>query len=43
LAEAPSFGQPALIYDKTSQGAQAYMQLAREVLEKRELEFAVNQ
>jgi len=43
LAEAPSFGQPALIYDKTSQGAQAYMELAREVLEKRELEFAVNQ
>lgn len=42
LAEAPSFGQPALIYDKTSQGAQAYMQLAQEVLEKREQEFVVH-
>ena len=40
LAEAPSFGVPALLYDKASQGALAYMELAREVLEKRETEFA---
>ncbi len=39
LAEAPSFGLPAMIYDKSSQGAQAYMELALEVLEKRETEF----
>ena len=32
LAEAPSFGQPALIYDKASKGAQAYLALAGEML-----------
>ncbi len=31
LAEAPSFGQPAVTYDPTSKGAEAYMDLAREV------------
>jgi len=31
LAEAPSFGLPAIIYDKSSRGAIAYMQLAREL------------
>ncbi len=31
LAEAPSFGQPAVTYDPTSRGAQAYVALAREV------------
>lgn len=40
LAEAPSFGVPALLYDKMSAGAQAYLELAQEVLEKRETEFA---
>lgn len=40
LAEAPSFGLPAIMYDKTSQGALAYMELAQEVLDKREREFA---
>jgi len=34
LAEAPSHGQPALKYDPTSKGAQAYLQLAREILER---------
>ena len=34
LAEAPSFGLPAIIYDKSSRGAQAYMDLARELDEK---------
>ncbi len=34
LAEAPSHGQPALRYDPTSKGAQAYLQLAREILER---------
>lgn len=32
LSEAPSFGQPALLYDKKSSGAQAYIALAREIL-----------
>jgi chromosome partitioning protein len=32
LAEAPSFGQPALQYDRNSQGAMAYLALAGEML-----------
>ncbi|MCK4621867.1 MAG: ParA family protein [Desulfuromonadales bacterium] len=32
LSEAPSYGQPALMYDIASRGAQAYMALAEEVL-----------
>ncbi|CAE6693038.1 ParA family protein [Candidatus Nitrotoga fabula] len=32
LAEAPSYGAPALHYDRTSKGAQAYLALARELL-----------
>src|SRR5205085_4613533 len=32
LAEAPSFGQPIMVYDPNSRGARAYSQLAREVL-----------
>ena len=34
LAEAPSYGLPALIYDKTSRGAQAYLELAKEIIQK---------
>ncbi|MGB0237616.1 MAG: ParA family protein [Cycloclasticus sp.] len=34
LAEAPSFGLPAILYDKSSRGAQAYMDLANELDEK---------
>ncbi len=34
LAEAPSFGLPALIYDKYSKGAQAYLALAGEILRR---------
>ncbi len=33
LSEAPSHGVPALLYDAQSRGAQAYLGLAREVLE----------
>jgi chromosome partitioning protein len=33
LAEAPSFGKPILMYDVASAGAQAYLALAREVME----------
>ena len=34
LAEAPSYGMPALVYDKGSRGAQAYVQLAAEVVRR---------
>lgn len=36
LAEAPSFGQPIVLYDVLSQGAQAYLSLAKEVLARRD-------
>lgn len=32
LAEAPSFGKPVMAYDPKSRGAQAYIQLAKEML-----------
>ncbi|MFH1111488.1 MAG: ParA family protein [Patescibacteria group bacterium] len=32
LAEAPSFGQSVMQYDRTSRGAQAYYELAKEIL-----------
>ena len=34
LAEAPSFGKPILLYDVTSVGAQAYMAVANELIER---------
>lgn len=34
LAEAPSYGVPALVYDKTSKGAVAYLDLAKEIISK---------
>lgn len=34
LAEAPSYGMPVLIYDRTSKGAVAYLELAKEIIEK---------
>ncbi|MEW5942734.1 MAG: AAA family ATPase [Pseudomonadota bacterium] len=34
LAEAPSFGMPALYHDRSSKGAQAYLALAGEMLRK---------
>ena len=36
LAEAPSYGMPALHYDKRSQGAIAYLALAGEILKKQQ-------
>jgi len=41
LAEAPSFGQPIVQYDVLSQGAQAYLALANEVIERRHRAVAV--
>lgn len=43
VAEAPSFGKPALIYDLKCAGSQAYLRLAREVVareKKRRLQVA---
>ena len=34
LAEAPSFGMPALVYDKQSRGAIAYLALAGELVRR---------
>ena len=34
LAEAPGFGKPIHIYDKKSKGAEAYLNLAREMLQR---------
>jgi chromosome partitioning protein len=34
LAEAPSFGKPIVVYDVASVGAQAYMAVARELIER---------
>jgi chromosome partitioning protein len=38
LAEAPSHGLPALLYDKSSAGALAYLALAGEMLRKDDAE-----
>jgi chromosome partitioning protein len=34
LAEAPSHGKPALLYDVRSRGAESYIQLAKEIIER---------
>jgi len=34
LAEAPSHGKPALLYDPRSKGAESYLRLAHEVLSR---------
>jgi chromosome partitioning protein len=34
LAEAPSYGMPALVYDKQSRGALAYLALAGELVRR---------
>lgn len=42
LAEAPSHGLPALLYDKSSTGAVAYLALAGEMLRRDEAELTAN-
>ena len=37
LSEAPSFGQSVILYDAESKGAQNYMQLAKELVDKNEI------
>lgn len=34
LSEAPSHGKPAVVYDKSSKGSKAYIELATEIIEK---------
>jgi len=41
ISEAPSFGQPALIYDLKCAGSQAYLRLAKEVVQRERLQRAV--
>jgi chromosome partitioning protein len=36
LAEAPSYGKPVIAFDRQSKGAQAYLQLAQEMLDRRD-------
>jgi chromosome partitioning protein len=35
LAEAPSYGKPALLYDVRSRGAESYIRLAKEIIHRR--------
>jgi chromosome partitioning protein len=37
LAEAPSYGKPALVYDPRSKGAESYIRLAKELIERQSL------
>lgn len=39
LAEAPSHGEPILIYEPTSKGAEAYMSLAEEFLDRNKVKY----
>jgi chromosome partitioning protein len=36
LAEAPGFGKPIILYDVASAGAQAYMNVAKELMARAE-------
>ena len=36
LSEAPSHGKPVMAYDYASKGSQAYLSLARELMERNE-------
>jgi chromosome partitioning protein len=42
LAEAPSYGKPALHYDRESRGALAYLALAGEMIRRDEGDYALN-
>lgn len=39
LAEAPSHGEPILIYEPSSKGAEAYMSLAEEFLDRNKIKY----
>ena len=38
LSEAPSYGQPITVYDENSKGAESYIKLANEVIERNEVD-----
>ena len=40
LAEAPSFGRPVLLHDRSSRGAIAYLALAGEILRREDAKVA---
>ena len=40
LAEAPSFGRPVLLHDRSSRGAIAYLALAGEILRREDARVA---
>lgn len=42
LAEAPSYGKPALLYDVRSRGAESYIRLAKEIMHRRMRPAAVD-
>jgi chromosome partitioning protein len=42
LAEAPSYGKPALLYDVRSRGAESYIRLAKELMERHLQSVAAN-
>ncbi len=42
LSEAPSFGQPAILYDADSRGSVNYLNLAKELIEKHEVKVQQN-
>ena len=42
LSEAPSFGQPAILYDADSRGTVNYLNLAKELIEKHDPEREIN-
>ena len=42
LSEAPSFGQPAILYDAESRGTVNYLNLAKELIEKNEVSAGLN-
>ncbi|MFH0802845.1 MAG: AAA family ATPase [bacterium] len=39
LTESPSFGKPIILYDRNSRGSEAYLKLAKEVIERAEKGF----
>jgi chromosome partitioning protein len=41
LAEAPSHGKPALVYDPRSKGAESYIRLAKEIIERQQGQLSV--
>lgn len=43
LAEAPSFGKPIVVYDIASIGAQSYMAVAKEIIERNKTSVAASQ